>query len=140
MSPILTAERLREVLHYDPETGAWTWLVAPRKGRSYVGQRAGALKDDGYRIIGIDGVRYRSNRLAWLYMTGAWPEADVDHRDRASRGDDRWTNLRAATRSQNQGNAIGKGKRWKKGVSLVGTRFKAQIMKDGINHHIGCFS
>lgn len=63
------------------------------------------MRPDGYRVITIFGnektrPQYRSGRLAFLYMTGHWPEWDVDHKNR-KRGDDRWKNLREATRSQN---------------------------------------
>lgn len=71
-------------------------------------------------------------------MTGEWPENDVDHKNR-DRSDDRWANLREATRSQNKANGPGWGK-FKKGVAALGAgRYRAQIMKDGVSYHIGCY-
>lgn len=97
----LTAERLRSLLHYDPETGAFT------RRRSVQGfhanTTAGVLhKASGYIIVGVDRRRYRAHRLAWLCMTGEWP-SEVDHRN-GDRADNRWENLREATRSQNNAN------------------------------------
>lgn len=103
----LTAERLRQLFTYDPQTGLFSRLMAPRpQAAHYVGQPVGYIKPGpvsaggGYLMVSADGGSYRAHRLAWLYMTGEWPEADVDHRDR-DRQNNRWANLRAATRSQN---------------------------------------
>lgn len=97
----LTAERLREVLRYCPETGVWTWLVARQRIR--VGNAAGSITSGGYRHIVLEKRRYLAHRLAFLYMTGAWPSDEVDHID-LDRGNDRWSNLRNCTRSQNSSN------------------------------------
>jgi hypothetical protein len=78
---MLTAKRLREVLFYDPDTGAWTWIVRT-SSRVRAGSQAGIL-DDGRRWrIGIDDRHYTGSRLAYLYMTGKWPPHLVDHIDR----------------------------------------------------------
>lgn len=98
----LTADRLREVLDYDPLTGAFTWK-APQHGVT-VGSRAGSIGAHGYRNITVNQGRYRASRLAWLYVHGAWPSGLIDHIDR-DRQNDRIANLREATRSQNNGNA-----------------------------------
>jgi len=95
----LTVSRLHELLHYDPETGTWVWLVA-RTAKAKIGTVAGRLHHTGYRHIGIDGRRYAAHRLAWLYMTGKWPAAQIDHVN-LIRDDNRWCNLREATRSEN---------------------------------------
>jgi hypothetical protein len=98
----LTAIRLRTVLHYDPLTGVFTWLVT-LNARGKAGSQAGCLRPDGYRLIKIDGVIYRAHRLAWLYMTGEWPARTVDHRNLIT-SDNRWDNLRLADASQQGGN------------------------------------
>jgi hypothetical protein len=97
---MLTVKRLKECLHYDPKIGVWTRLRSKRSDR--VGKRAGGICD-GYLWIKIDGQGYMAHRLAFLYMTGAWPIDEADHRN-LSRIDCRWSNLRSATRRQNQGN------------------------------------
>ena len=97
----LTAERLRELLEYFPETGGWWWLV-PGPGRTkdmFFGCRASG----NYLTIRVDGVLYSSHRLAWLWMTGKWPVDEVDHWD-LDRQNNRWKNLREATKSQNRAN------------------------------------
>lgn len=98
----ISQKRLKEVLFYDPETGIWRWLVGKAR-RVKEGMIAGSLGDNGYRLIGIDYRLYRANRLAWLYMEGYFPEYDVDHENRI-RDDDRWSNLRDATRQCNNRN------------------------------------
>jgi hypothetical protein len=49
-------------------------------------------------------VRYRASNLAWLYITGEWPTAGIDHKDQDPTND-RWENLRLADQSQNNANA-----------------------------------
>jgi hypothetical protein len=101
--PLISGKRLRELLSYDPETGLWEWIV-PRPG-SRKSREAGTLnKVDGYRRIMIDGRLYLAHVLAWFWMTGEWPEDEVDHRD-TDRANTRWENLRDATHAQNQWNA-----------------------------------
>ena len=99
----ITADRLRDVLHYDPPSGVFTWLVAT-SSRAKVGDAAGSLNiSNGYVYIQIDGHRYLAHRLAWFYMTGSWPTAEIDHVN-GFPIDNRWTNLREATSAQNQAN------------------------------------
>jgi hypothetical protein len=101
---MLTLERLREVLEYNPESGVWVWKMCTSSGRvggrkAKPGKIAGAISH-GYVVIRIDGRLYQAHRLAWLYMTGAWPKIQIDHVN-LERADNRWVNLREATRSQN---------------------------------------
>lgn len=97
----LTVERLKEVLHYDPASGVFMWLVDGRKALK--GTVAGSPNDKGYIHIQIDGVLYKASRLAFLYMTGLWPTRFVDHKS-TDKLDNRWGNLREATRQQNSHN------------------------------------
>jgi hypothetical protein len=102
MSTTLTQQRLHELLHYDPSTGAFTWRVAPNR-RIIAGSVAGVTETNGYRRIRIDGRQYGAHRLAWLYMHGEFPPNDIDHINR-TRDDNRSTNLRAVTRKENMTN------------------------------------
>lgn len=116
---MLTQARLKELLSYDPETGIWTRLVN-RPGRgAKAGDNPNNQGGSGYIEFCVDGKNYRSNRLAWLYMTGEWPPALVDHKD-LNRTNNRWSNLRIATHSQNKANgrAYANNGRGVKGVSI----------------------
>ena len=99
----LTIERLRDALHYDQDTGAFTWVNPNRKGNAKKGARAGSVQNTGHRVITVDGASHCENRLAWFYMTGNWPADLVDHVD-GNPANNAWQNLRAATRQQNSWN------------------------------------
>lgn len=95
----LSIERLRDVLHYNKETGLFVWkkYINPR---GKLGSQAGYINDGGYLLISIDNKRFRAHRLAWFYVYGEWPEYDIDHKN-GIRSDNRIGNLRKSTRSQN---------------------------------------
>ena len=97
---MLTQARLKEFLHYSPDTGVFTH-IKPRGGIR-VGDMAGR-KCHGYLQISIDGKRYLAHRLAWLYIHGEFPPNCIDHVNR-DRADNRIVNLRLATRGENQQN------------------------------------
>ena len=116
----LTQSLLKQLLHYDPETGVWTWL-APYSRNIKPGDMAGS--DGGrYWRIQINGRSYGAGRLAWLYMTGQWPKEQIDHIDRNGYND-RWINLREATSSQNNFNRYD-GIR---GVNKQGNKYRATV-------------
>jgi HNH endonuclease/AP2 domain len=137
---IITAEKLRELLHYDPETGVFTWLGSG-SGRPASGI-AGTIAN-GYLHIWADGRSYKAHRLAWLYQTGEWPEGDLDHAN-MDKADNRWCNLREATDSKNQANTRArvitgtsrfKGVTWNKEMK----RFRALITVKGKQYFLGYF-
>lgn len=136
----LTRERLRQILHYDSETGKFTRLdrmTARTAGTLAGGKGSGG----GYVKISIDGKLYLAHRLAWLYEFGEWP-SELDHRDR-NRSNNRISNLRSVTRGQNcvngaamPSNTTGyRGVHFHKGAG----RYRAQITKDGCCHSLGYF-
>jgi hypothetical protein len=101
----LTHDELLAWLHYDPTTGIFTWLVR-RSHNALPGMVAGG--SDGRErhpviLIGLKGRKYAAHRLAWFYMTGKWPDEEVDHWNTNSI-DNRWDNLREATRVENNWN------------------------------------
>ena len=138
---MLTQERLKELLHYDPETGIFTRLVRTSSS-THVGDIAGGLRPDGYWSISIDNRRFLAHRLAYLYMYGEFPQDKTDHRDQ-TRDNNRIANLRPVTNKQNienRGmsplNTSGfPGVSWYK----KGSKWHAQIKHNYENIHIGYF-
>jgi hypothetical protein len=134
----LTAERLRELLEYSPETGVFTWKVRS-SNRIHIGDEAGSKKQR-YVYILIDGKLRLAHRLAWLYVHGEWPNQDIDHINRNGR-DNRIANLRLATMSDNQCNAKTRtdNSTGFRGVFPKRSKFAAQIRKGSIRWHLGVF-
>lgn len=96
---MITAERVRELLHYDPDTGVFAWKV-DRGVQTRAGSRAGWTTSEGYIGMKVDRRSYQAHRLAWLYVYGDLPPAEIDHINRDKR-DNRIANLRLADRSLN---------------------------------------
>jgi hypothetical protein len=102
MKKTLSQKALMSALHYNPETGVFTYINGSKKKKP--GREAGNIKTQGYREIHVNGGNYYAHRLAFLYMTGSFPEELVDHIN-GVRADNRWCNLRPATYSENNRNA-----------------------------------
>lgn len=140
---MITQERLKELLHYDPNTGVFTWRIA--LGSRSAGSAAGCVwkgKCNKYIHVRIDRKLYYGQILAWLYMTGGYPPDEVDHKD----GDglnNRWKNLRPASRFENMRNTRKRSNNTSgfKGVSYVKKhdRWTADIGHFGKRHHLGYF-
>lgn len=138
---MITAERLREVLLYEPDTGHFLWRIARPKIR--VGERAGGVRKKGDRVIEIDGKPYQAGRLAWLFVKGTWPTGHIDHKNRC-RDDNRFDNLREATNGQNRANSKTSNKHGLKGVRycawMTKKPWQAQITFDKRPRYIGCYA
>ena len=105
----LSADYVREIISYSPETGEfhWKWRsdASNQVNSRRAGKRAGAKagKRNKYLCVGVNGRSYQAHRLAWLIVTGDWPDRHIDHRDLDSLNN-KWSNLRLATQSQNSAN------------------------------------
>lgn len=98
---MITQDRLKELIHYDPVAGIMKW-IKHEKRPDMVGKRLGSIDNNGYVKVWVDGKQYRVHRLAFLYMNGSIPDL-VDHRDGVG-ANNRWKNLRAATKTTNAQN------------------------------------
>lgn len=149
----LTQERLKEILHYNPDTGIFTWKSRPlshfKTKRAYgvwntrfSGKEAGTTMQIRYTCICVDYMHHLAHRMAHLYMTGGWPDEQIDHINQ-DRGDNRWCNLRAVTAQENRmnqkmpcTNTSGHvGVRWDKGNE----KWHAQIKHNGKAENLGRF-
>ena len=137
----LTAERLRELLDYNPHTGEFVWRVSCRGTKA--GDIAGSSGSEGRRHIIIGYARFKAHRLAWLYVHGVWPKGLIDHINGIP-FDNRIANLREASMSENlcnqrrahTNNKTGiLGVQWKKDRN----KFRARIVIAGKEKHLGYF-
>lgn len=101
----LTQERLKELLKYDSTTGSIIWVAKPCKHNSVkIGQTAGYVNNNGYRMIKIKGNLYCAHRLAWLYVHGEFPRLSIDHIN-GNKADNKLSNLREASYEENVHNS-----------------------------------
>jgi hypothetical protein len=148
----ITPEIVAQSLEYNPDTGVFIWKTRPRhhfdsnramniwNGR-FPNTEAGSIKH-GRRIIRLFGVDIGANMLAYAIMTGEWSPVDVDHHN-TDKADDTWSNLRSATRRQNQYNVGLRSSNTSgyKGVSYSkhNGKYVALIRANGKRHYLGYF-
>ena len=141
-APTLTAEQLRSILDYDPETGIFTWKVRTSTSVK-VGDVAGCLGGGGYLLIQLQSRKYKAHRLAWLYMCGSWPKDQIDHINR-DRADNRISNLREVSHKQNHQNRSKPSNNTSghSGVSWYrrDSKWQATITHNYKDIHLGCFA
>lgn len=141
-------DQINNAFRYDKETGLIYWKDRPnaysRTNNNFKGKVAGSLHVEGYwkLNITIDGIRYdlRAHRVAWILMTGEWPRHEIDHRDGA-RSNNKWSNLRECTDSQNGANRSVKSKSGLMGVyqcRKTGS-WRANIRHNKIGKSLGTF-
>lgn len=138
---MITQERLKELLHYEPETGIFTWKIAA-SNRVSIGDVAGSTRGDGRIRINVDGESYLAHRLAWFYTHGIFPPNRIDHINQDP-GNNRIKNLRPATAKQNSENrgAGTNNKSGFKGVSWFAplSKWRAKICHHYKHIYLGCF-
>jgi|SRR5215217_257853 len=138
---MLTQEKLKTKLEYDPLTGLFTW-VERFSSRAGKGELAGSVTSHGYISIRIFGKAYLAHRLAWLYVNGEFPQFQIDHRD-TNKSNNSWTNFRPATNAQNVMNTgiRANNKSGHKGVSWYARyqKWRVGCKADGVRHHLGYF-
>lgn len=148
----LSAEYVRSILDYDSETGIFLWKKRddrrPCWNSRFAGKSAGGKLEiitskTSYIVIGIDGAVYLAHRLSWLYIYGEWPKADIDHVD-LDGTNNRISNLREATRSQNIANSgmLSSNTSGWKGVSYEKPKrkWKAYIRINGLKINLGRYN
>lgn len=135
-------ETLRSALAYAPETGVFTWKIRPSP-KVPEGAIAGSTHKRGYIHIQLKGRIYKGHRLAWFYVHGEWPSAQIDHINRI-KGDNRIANLRAAENAENKQNYLGPQRNNKIGLQGVTKRrgrnsYQAKIEVFGVERHLGTY-
>jgi hypothetical protein len=138
MTNELDAERLRELLSYNTETGVFTWRVSTNN-RIRVGQVAGVLHD-GYVRVAVAKHRHLAHVLAWLHHYGRWPADQIDHIN-GDPSDNRIANLRECSHAQNAQNRkrrIDNASGFK-GVHGCRQGWRATLRRGGRLMHLGYF-
>ena len=126
---------LKSKFKYDPETGVITRAV--RLGNYAAGTACTGKFANGYVKVGCNGVQMLGHRLAWFLYYMEQPPEFIDHID-LDKANNRITNLRAATNSQNQMN-IKVHKRSKTGIKGImpvrgGKSYRAEVCVDGVRY------
>lgn len=98
MKDLPSFDRVNAAIEYDAETGMFRRRVY-LGGKVHADWTAGS-EHNGYLRIHVCGRQHLAHRIAWLLVTGAWPESEIDHID-GFKANNRWSNLRAATRAMN---------------------------------------
>ncbi|MBT2326742.1 HNH endonuclease [Variovorax paradoxus] len=99
----ITAERVRELFDYEADTGLFRHRT-DCNSQVEVGEVAGGKdSEEGYWRLRVDGLTVLAHRVAWLWVTGEWPDDRIDHKN-GVRHDNRFSNLRACSALENARN------------------------------------
>jgi hypothetical protein len=146
---MLTQAKLKEILHYNPETGIFTWIKKNSTGndlrgnKNQIGKQCTCLDVNGYVQINAFGKVNKAHRLAWLYMTGQMPEYQIDHINHI-RNNNKWVNLRVVNNHENH---LNRPMQRNNKTGFVGVFFNkktkkyiASITFKGKKINLGCYS
>lgn len=139
-SPLPSAERLNELLRYDPETGLLIRKV--RRGSARAGDVVKFINASGHITLNVDGKPYLAHRVIWKMVTGQDPIDEIDHKD-VNGSNNCWENLRESNRPQNMANVPTPSTNTS-GVKNVTFRrankkWHAKIKTNNKDNHIGYF-
>jgi hypothetical protein len=135
--PLPSQKKLQELFDY--KDGELYWKEK-RSNSIDLSKPAGYIDNQRYRVIRIKGKLYQAHRLVWKYHYGKDPKEFIDHID-GNKSNNNMENLREATRQQNSYNR-GPQKNNKlgiKGVRKYGNKYRATIIINGKNKHLGMF-
>jgi len=140
--PLPDLEYLRQILSYDEETGLFYWKCT-KSSNAVAGKIAGCKNGVGYICIRIDSSLYLAHRIAWYFLTGIDPSGKlIDHMN-CVKHDNRASNLRLATYSQNLANQCLRKNNTSgcKGVDFHKkcNKWRARIKIDNKEFHLGYF-
>jgi len=104
--PLPPIELLRTLFSYSKRTGILRWKTIRKSSPAKVGEPAGASYEGRYLILGLYKYGlFAVHRLIYGIVTGQDPGVkEIDHRN-GNGFDNRWKNLRLATRNENCRNA-----------------------------------
>lgn len=136
----LSADVVREIISYDPESGDLKYLQS--RGPVKSGSVIKRVSNRGYITVKILGKTYQAHRVAWLIHYGEWP-VTIDHINR-DRTDNRLVNLRNATQQQNMCNVPRKinntsgvrGVSWKS----QSRKWQVEVKADGKRYYLGSYA
>lgn len=140
--PMPSAEELRQLIHYNPDTGVLTSKVT-RKGL-VKGQIMGCDSPHRYLLIRFKGPQYIAHRLIYRIVTGIdLGQQEIDHINGNTK-DNRWSNLRVVERLENTWNTR-KSKNNTSGVKGIDwvknrSRWRARVAYNNKTFTLGLFS
>lgn len=131
---------IEDALTYNPLTGAFYWNECSKPYKKHGQKEAGSVARNGYRYIAFNKRKYLAHRLAFLFMTGSMPpkKSDVDHVN-GCRSDNRFSNLRICSRSENLANSNFSSGGMPRGVQRNGSGFMARLRCKNETHYLGTY-
>lgn len=137
----ITYDQLVASVTYDAQAGVF--YRASSLGGVSIGSIAGGLHANGYVMMNVSKRKVLAHRMAWLWVYGYLPNAEIDHIN-GNKADNRISNLRIASRCENQMNVAITVANTSgiKGVcyNKLASKWQAYIQANNKRHYLGLFS